>query len=378
MSLTKGEKFLDGLGLESVFRLILDKFYTKEEIDENINKHTFKWAIFEGETEKLDIIFYDKEQEELVVVSDEEKWDTEKHVPVGIVVVPALHDVYGTGECGVMSLVNMSLTTPDKGDGGLATDINKDENASNQSHENYGSLFYFGYTSHGLETSQNFPVQGMCDGPVQLSVTGYVTGNAQMPCDILLNAHGPACLTEKNTFYQVEISSINSGRGWVPSPYGNRGTRNPLYYEGGEKSNSLARYDGKGTTEKILELATAQTDWRTDETLKKSKDKGYYPAAEACWRFHTEGTNQGDWYLPEIGELGYLSPRLGKVTEIIDKLKETFGNDCASHINKAVQNYITSTPTSNGSVRWSSFNASLGSQSTDTNACVRAFMRIKI
>jgi hypothetical protein len=35
--------------------------------------------------------------------------------PIGIVVVPASHDVYGTGECGVMSLYYMDPDNPDNG-----------------------------------------------------------------------------------------------------------------------------------------------------------------------------------------------------------------------------------------------------------------------
>lgn len=44
-------------------------------------------------------------------------------------------------------------------------------------------------------------------------------------------------------------------------------------------------------------------DWKTSETITNSTSKGNYPAGFCCWRYHTEGTKQGDWYLPSIGEL---------------------------------------------------------------------------
>lgn len=69
--------------------------------------------------------------------------------------------------------------------------------------------------------------------------------------------------------------------------------------------NSLSDFDGKGNTEVLTDLATAQSDWKT-AAITNNNGSGYYPAACTCWRFNPGNTNQGDWYLPAMGELGFV------------------------------------------------------------------------
>ena len=71
-------------------------------------------------------------------------------------------------------------------------------------------------------------------------------------------------------------------------------------------ANSLSDFDGKGNTEVLTSLATAQSDWKTANTIANESGTGYYPAACVCWRFIPGNTNQGDWYLPAMGELGFV------------------------------------------------------------------------
>ena len=51
-----------------------------------------------------------------------------------------------------------------------------------------------------------------------------------------------------------------------------------------------------------------------------------YPAAMACHMYHTVGTSQGDWYLPAMGELGYLYVRAKKINETLTALGENAVN----------------------------------------------------
>lgn len=57
-------------------------------------------------------------------------------------------------------------------------------------------------------------------------------------------------------------------------------------------------------------------------------NKGYnqyvHPAAQCCYRFHTEGTNQGDWYLPSAGELGYAIARKHSIDNVIRKINKEY------------------------------------------------------
>lgn len=51
-----------------------------------------------------------------------------------------------------------------------------------------------------------------------------------------------------------------------------------------------------------------------------------YPAASCCDMFHTEGTSQGDWYLPACGELGYIMPPFNKINDAIGKMRTAYGS----------------------------------------------------
>ena len=44
-------------------------------------------------------------------------------------------------------------------------------------------------------------------------------------------------------------------------------------------------------------------------------EPGRYPAAMCCWRFFTVGTNQGDWYLPAIGECAFMAARTKAIND---------------------------------------------------------------
>ena len=88
----------------------------------------------------------------------------------------------------------------------------------------------------------------------------------------------------------------------------------------------MSDFDDKNNTKIITDLATGQSDWKTASSITNSSDANYYPAACCCWRYHTDGTKQGQWYLPACGELGYIMPKFKQIQTSINALISAYGN----------------------------------------------------
>ena len=70
------------------------------------------------EATAADYVLYDKVNQELVCVSssaDLSNYPSDSYTPIGIVVVPASHNVYGDGSYGIMSLKSMNCDVPSTG-----------------------------------------------------------------------------------------------------------------------------------------------------------------------------------------------------------------------------------------------------------------------
>lgn len=76
-------------------------------------------------------------------------------------------------------------------------------------------------------------------------------------------------------------------------------------------TNAKSTTDGKANTATVLTFATGQADWRTDATISYSDGQRMYPLFECAWRYHTNGTAQGDWY---VGAYNELNPMVSDAT----------------------------------------------------------------
>lgn len=84
----------------------------------------------------------------------------------------------------------------------------------------------------------------------------------------------------------------------IPSPYLN-GAKNPDYYGAIEGyNNALSDFDGLGNTATLVGLGVA------------------YNAANAADKY-SDGVSGVKWYLPAMGELGYLMPRFNEINNAI-------------------------------------------------------------
>ena len=257
------------------------------------------------------------------------------YTPIGVEVVPAEHNVYGTGQAGIMSLAEMSYNTPDT----------------------------------GSATSQNMCWGGTGDVADLINYRQYnYIGNGSSPIldnnNILLTWNGSFVPSDKyynslNCLDGIGCYGFTSNKAcYAASPFNSDGGRNGAYYTTFYSSiNVFSDFDGVGNTKVLTDLATGQSDWKTASTITHSTNSGYYPAACCCWRFHTAGTVQGQWYLPAAGEFGYVVKRISAINETINKIKSIYTTNVITGIYDSYH-YWTSTEESKNYVN--GYNLSTG------------------
>ena len=272
------------------------------------------------------------------------KDDIKKYTPIGVVVIPTSHDVYGTRECGVMSLKDMSCNTPSTGD------------ISEQ-------IMYWGQNNNisALPDLKYVPGGNTSNGLPQ-TISTY----ASLPSDKFTDVQ---CSHDTDIFYMFMMNPI-------PSPYLTDGSRNPGYYQTTSPSsseNALADFDGKGNTQKIITQRGTKdyNSWKPDRETEAD-----YPAASCCDMFYTEGTQQGDWYLPACGELGYIMPPLNKINNTINKIRTVYDSSIGVQL-RTVYYYWSSTEYRSNNARFvHTSNGEVNGTNKNSRNYVRAFLRV--
>lgn len=282
-------------------------------------------------------VFYDSATGGFVKMYPDEITDAiPTYTPIGVEVIPSEHDVYGTGQAGIMSLAEMNSSVPDIG-------------------STVGSLYWGG---RGINTL-------IPDYNKVNKVSGSTTMNGYLPSDLSTGA------TSLDGVSKYSTTSNN-----LASPYKDNGGRNEAYYATAySTANALSDFDGVGNTKVLTDLATSQSNWKTATTITDDYNVGYYPAACCCWRFHTPGTNQGQWYLPACGEMGYVINRYLAINTTINKVVNVY----PSVRGKALSNsspYWTSSEFSDSSVRIIDKNGYVYYSSKTSIYDVRAFLRL--
>jgi hypothetical protein len=138
----------------------------------------------------------------------------------------------------------------------------------------------------------------------------------------------------------------------------------------------LADFGGIANTKIITDLATAQSNWKTDSTITNNSGAGYYPAACCCARYKTVGTKSGEWYLPAAGELGYIVPRLYDINATISALNTKYGAGVGVQL-YALNLYWSSSEYDNFSAYYvSTSSGGVNGSHKNDSYCVRAFLRV--
>ena len=183
---------------------------------------------------------------------------------IGVCVIPG--GVLPDGKARFMSLKGMTLTSPNEG--GSGTDI------------------YWGGYGSDITSLTNF----------RRVVTGDTTAEGT-------DSYG---YMPKNGAY--------ADTPYIPSPID--------YFSAYSSEGATSDLDGKANTEKILAVDNAaSTAWQTAESITNANSTAtVHPAAQCCWRFNPGSTNQGDWYLPSIGELAFIMPNFNDLQTAISNV----------------------------------------------------------
>lgn len=339
MIFKNGKKLTPAIGSAGLLKIMMNGSQLWPELSKEIPL---------SDTKAGDILLWDKTGVRKLFVSSDalSSYPSDIYTPIGIVVIPASHDVYGDGSCGVMSLKPMNCDTPSTGGtseqsmhwGVYGTDISELSNLNQVP---------TGNTSNGIPTGQ--------------------TSNAYLPSDKFSSTQ---CAHDTDTFYSRNISDF------IPSPYLTDGSRNPGYYQTtspSSSSNALADFDGIGNTEKIITQRGTKNynSWTPGRTTEAD-----YPAASCCDMFHTEGTSQGDWYLPACGELGYIMPHFNKINKSISNMRQVYGSSVGVELG-TYNGYWLSTECSSGNARNMYMgNGYIQDRDKNNNFYVRAFLKV--
>ena len=90
--------------------------------------------------------------------------------------------------------------------------------------------------------------------------------------------------------------------------------------------------DGRNKTDLMLASATSQSTWKTDTTITNESGAGYAPAACCCDRYHTVGTNAGDWYLGASGEMCMIIVQKTAINSKLAQIAAVYSTDCMSSL----------------------------------------------
>ena len=131
-------------------------------------------------------------------------------------------------------------------------------------------------------------------------VTDTINSNFDIICNRNDYGYLPSDKFTGATSYVDSKAKYNGNTPYIPSPYLND-RPNPEYYKEISGGNALSDFNGLSNTKVLVKLGSD------------------YTAANAAYKYN-DGVSNLQWYLPAMGELGFIMPRFNEINNIITSL----------------------------------------------------------
>ena len=285
-----------------------------------------------------DIALYDYQTKKELIISflsyNTINYPITRFRPIGIVVIPAnvSKELYPDGhQCKgkpvIMSLNYMRFDTPDVG-GNIQKMLWNNNNTN-------GVLKKFPSCAQITNTS------------VDENVTEYqikpLTSGTHLPSSKILSKQ--ECIVAPKLYY---VSTTLMHCSPVIFNYKNGKVDLNPQYKNAPTTCSCTDVDGISNTNNIIKNIDDE-NWKTSNEIlcDKYNEINSYPAASCCWRYHIDGIdNQGDWYLPALGELCFIMPFYKEHNESLEKIINIYKNNISVLLEDMI-NHWSSTEVSN-------------------------------
>lgn len=231
--------------------------------------------------------------------------------PIGIIVIPASNTVMthkgaGKGKDIMLSLKYMNYSTPDSG----------------------GSAQGIMWGGYDPDTDEPGITNYQSSVKIDLSDENVVV--ADSPYTVFASDKFNHRMSTKNPkLGWVDALTNMLNEDYCPVPFLEDGSANPQFYQPLDGSGPYVNTEfcGAENTAALINHCTGQPNWKTDPTIENKQDENYHPAACCCWRYHTVGTKQGDWYLPAYGEGAYIMAQFNSINQTGSIINSEYGSD---------------------------------------------------
>ena len=248
--------------------------------------------------------------------------DSSKTV-MGVEVIPASH--MPDGKARFVSVKNMSR---------FAGEVETGTTAKGNDAANGGTSITWGKNNEDINELSNFVNAGyelkmVEEAKSEANPYGLINElSAEAMSDTLVTDFYNGYPESKYPFFSGAYLPLNSNLMFpvddtLPYPFNSDGTKNMLYWNNGV---GMAITDMDGESNTYILRTRSQVTWSEGDELNLDTNIINHPAAIACYRFHGgKPDTAGHWYLPSMGELGYLWANIAKINAKIAALDDSIG-----------------------------------------------------